>query len=66
MTPSTRSTRIYGGPEYETIGAFGSNCGVDDLRAISKANELCNAYSLDTICCRHDRLASPWSASRTG
>ena len=39
----------YGGPEYETIGAFGSNCGVDDLRAISKANELCNAYSLDTI-----------------
>jgi aldehyde:ferredoxin oxidoreductase len=40
---------IYGGPEYETIGAFGSLCGVDDLKAISKANELCNAYSLDTI-----------------
>jgi aldehyde:ferredoxin oxidoreductase len=39
----------YGGPEYETIGAFGSNCGVDDLRAISAANELCNAYGLDTI-----------------
>jgi aldehyde:ferredoxin oxidoreductase len=39
----------YGGPEYETIGAFGSNCAVDDLRAISKANELCNAYGLDTI-----------------
>ncbi|MFN2155678.1 MAG: aldehyde ferredoxin oxidoreductase family protein, partial [Anaerolineae bacterium] len=39
----------FGGPEYETIGAFGSNCGVDDLRAISKANELCNAYGLDTI-----------------
>lgn len=39
----------YGGPEYETVGAFGSNCGVDDLRAIAKANELCNAYSLDTI-----------------
>ncbi len=40
---------LYGGPEYETIGAFGSNCGVDDLRAISKANEICNAYGLDTI-----------------
>lgn len=40
---------IYGGPEYETVGSFGSNCGVDDLRAISKANEICNAYSLDTI-----------------
>ncbi len=43
--------REYGGPEYETVGSFGSNCGVDDLRAISKANELCNAYSLDTISC---------------
>lgn len=40
---------IYGGPEYETVGSFGTNCGVDDLRAISKANELCNAYGLDTI-----------------
>jgi aldehyde:ferredoxin oxidoreductase len=42
---------IYGGPEYETIGAFGSNCGIDDLKAVSKAHELCNAYSLDTISC---------------
>ncbi|NPV09373.1 MAG: aldehyde ferredoxin oxidoreductase family protein [Anaerolineae bacterium] len=39
----------YGGPEYETIAAVGSNCGVSDLAAISKASELCNAYSLDTI-----------------
>jgi aldehyde:ferredoxin oxidoreductase len=39
----------YGGPEYETVGAFGSNCGVDDIRAVAKANEYCNAYSLDTI-----------------
>ena len=41
--------RRYGGPEYETVGAFGSNCGVGDLAAVSKANELCAAYSLDTI-----------------
>ncbi len=40
---------IYGGPEYETLGSFGSVCGVDDLRAISKANEICNAYGMDTI-----------------
>jgi aldehyde:ferredoxin oxidoreductase len=40
---------IYGGPEYETLGALGSNCGIYDLRAISKANELCQRYSLDTI-----------------
>ncbi len=39
----------YGGPEYETLSAFGSNCGIDNLKAISKANELCGAYSLDTI-----------------
>jgi len=40
---------LYGGPEYESIGAFGSNCGVDDIKAVCKANELCNKYSIDTI-----------------
>jgi aldehyde:ferredoxin oxidoreductase len=39
----------YGGPEYETLAALGSNCGVSDLKAISKANELCQRYSIDTI-----------------
>jgi aldehyde:ferredoxin oxidoreductase len=39
----------YGGPEYETIGAFGPDCGINDLQAIAKANELCNAYMLDSI-----------------
>jgi aldehyde:ferredoxin oxidoreductase len=39
----------YGGPEYETLAALGSNCGIDDLQAIAKGNALCNAYSLDTI-----------------
>jgi aldehyde:ferredoxin oxidoreductase len=41
--------RRYGGPEYETAAALGSNCGIDDLVTISKANELCNRYGLDTI-----------------
>jgi aldehyde:ferredoxin oxidoreductase len=40
---------IYGGPEFETMAAFGSNCGISDLASICKANELCNAYGLDTI-----------------
>jgi len=40
---------IYGGPEYETIAMLGSNCGIDDLVAVCKANELCNKYGLDTI-----------------
>lgn len=39
----------YGGPEYETLVALGSNCGVGDFEVIAKANELCNRYSLDTI-----------------
>ena len=39
----------YGGPEYESIGALGSCCGVGDFLAVSKATELCNAYSIDTI-----------------
>ena len=40
---------VYGGPEYETLASFGSNCGISDLAAIAKANELCNAHGLDTI-----------------
>lgn len=39
----------YGGPEYESVGALGSTCGVDDIVAVAKATELCNAYGLDTI-----------------
>jgi aldehyde:ferredoxin oxidoreductase len=39
----------YGGPEYETLASLGSNLGIDDLKAIVKGNELCNAASLDTI-----------------
>lgn len=41
----------YGGPEYETTSTFGNYCNIDDLPAISKANELCNKYGMDTISC---------------
>ena len=41
----------YGGPEYETLAAMGSYCGVSDLAAICKANQLCNMYGIDTITC---------------
>ena len=40
---------VYGGPEFETVLALGSNCGIDDLGAIAKANEIANAYGVDTI-----------------
>jgi len=39
----------YGAPEYESIAALGSNCGMGNLKAVVKANERCGAYSLDTI-----------------
>ena len=41
----------YGGPEYETLGTFGSYCGIDDLKAVSYANQICNQYGVDTIAC---------------
>jgi aldehyde:ferredoxin oxidoreductase len=41
----------YGGPEYETISTMGSYCGVSDLVAIARANQLCNMYGIDTISC---------------
>jgi len=37
------------GPEYETGWAYGADCGVNDLNAISEANFICNDLGLDTI-----------------
>ncbi|RPI87392.1 MAG: aldehyde ferredoxin oxidoreductase [Chloroflexi bacterium] len=39
----------YGGPEYETLGAIGPMCLVNDPVVVAKAHELCSAYGLDTI-----------------
>ncbi|TSA49975.1 aldehyde ferredoxin oxidoreductase [archaeon] len=39
----------YGAPEYETLAALGSNCMNDDIAGICYANQLCNAYGLDTM-----------------
>jgi len=44
-----RADPRYGGPEYETLGTFGSYCGISDLAAISLANQMCNEYGVDTI-----------------
>jgi aldehyde:ferredoxin oxidoreductase len=37
------------GPEYETLAALGSACGIDNLAGITKANYYCNELGLDTI-----------------
>jgi aldehyde:ferredoxin oxidoreductase len=39
----------YGGPEYETVAAFGSLCENPNLEAIALLNQRCNIYGLDTI-----------------
>jgi len=39
----------FGGPEFESIAALGSLCGVGDMSAVCKANELCNRFGMDTI-----------------
>jgi aldehyde:ferredoxin oxidoreductase len=39
----------YGGPEYETLAALGSDCGIDHLASPCKGHELCNRYGLNTI-----------------
>ena len=47
--PDLKVDPSYGGPEYETIVALGSVCGISDLKYIAKANELCNKYTMDTV-----------------
>ncbi len=41
--------RRNGGPEYESLAALGATCGVDNLAAICKANEMANLNSMDII-----------------
>ncbi len=37
------------GPEYESIWAFGSNMGINDLASIIEANHMADEYGFDTI-----------------
>lgn len=38
-----------GGPEYESVMAYGSNCDNSNIESIIYTNYLCNLYGLDTI-----------------
>lgn len=44
-----RAEPKYGGPEYETLGTFGSYCGINNMAAIAAANQMCNEHGVDTI-----------------
>jgi aldehyde:ferredoxin oxidoreductase len=37
------------GPEYETIGLYGSSCFTNDLDVVSKVGFICNEMGMDTI-----------------
>lgn len=37
------------GPEFETIGAFGAMCALENLEAVTLAHNLCDDYGLDVI-----------------
>jgi len=37
------------GPEYETLGMMGTNCMIDDPKAVAKANDIANRLGVDTI-----------------
>jgi aldehyde:ferredoxin oxidoreductase len=37
------------GPEYETVGSFGTICLNASMESICKANEICNRQGIDTI-----------------
>ncbi len=39
------------GPEYESVAALGTLCGLFDSKKVILANHLCNKYGIDTISC---------------
>jgi aldehyde:ferredoxin oxidoreductase len=47
----TRSAKgeVVEGPEYETIGLGGGNCGISDLSALISFNRFCDNLGLDSI-----------------
>lgn len=56
-TPGTREVEIKEGlykgahsdVEWETVYAFGSNCGIDKMEAIIAASQICDEFGIDTM-----------------
>ena len=42
-------TYVTKGPEYETVWAFGADCGIDNLDQIAELDRICGDFGLDTI-----------------
>jgi len=37
------------GPEFETVGMLGSNCGISSWETLLRASKICDTYGFDTI-----------------
>jgi aldehyde:ferredoxin oxidoreductase len=37
------------GPEFETVGMLGSNCGISSWETLLRATKICDTYGIDTI-----------------
>ena len=48
LTGSYKGT-VLQGPQFETIGLLGTNCGITNIETVAKANSICNLFGLDTI-----------------
>jgi aldehyde:ferredoxin oxidoreductase len=51
VTDSKYNTDPIGGPEYETLMAFGSNCLNNDIESIFHLGKRCDLLGMDTISC---------------
>ena len=49
VTSGPFAGKVIEGPEFETIGLLGANCGVSDPEAITAATAICDAYGFDTM-----------------
>ncbi|MBA7639985.1 hypothetical protein ES703_47646 [subsurface metagenome] len=47
--PKPDGTELVSVQEYESVWAFGANCGIDSLDVIGELVRLCNDYGMDTI-----------------
>lgn len=41
--------KVVGGPEYEVLWAYGTNCGTSDIETIFECNYWCNELGMDAI-----------------
>ena len=46
---SDNETYLMEGPEFETVGMLGSNCGISSWVTLLKASKICDIYGFDTI-----------------